>query len=95
MKTGRTGMALAVLIFATCLEASDPTTTDARSDSLIGPVRSVSAREETQQTGRGPNECEDCGLGARAWNETAKESSREEPLARSLAQLRVKRRHHS
>jgi hypothetical protein len=49
MKMGRAGMALAVLIFATCLETSDPTTTDARSDGLIGPVRSVSATEETQQ----------------------------------------------
>jgi len=49
MKAGPTLIALAVLIFAISLDASKPKSTDARSDGLLGPVRSVSARQELQQ----------------------------------------------
>jgi len=49
MKAGPTLIALAVLIFATSLDASKPKSTDARNDGLLGPVRSVSARQELQQ----------------------------------------------
>lgn len=48
MKTGLAIIVLAVLIFAMRLDASEPKT-DARNDGLIGPVRSVSARQELQQ----------------------------------------------
>ena len=77
-------LAVLILIFATCLEASDPTTTDARSDGLIGPVRSVSATEETQQLAWGQMNAKTAVWGARAWNETAEESSREEPPFRDF-----------
>jgi hypothetical protein len=49
MKTGLASTVLAVLLLAICLDASEPKTTDARSDGLFGPVRSVSARQELQQ----------------------------------------------
>jgi hypothetical protein len=49
MKIGIAIIALVILIFATCLDASEPKTTDARNDGLLGPVRSVSARQELQQ----------------------------------------------
>jgi hypothetical protein len=56
MKTGLTSAALAVLLLATCLDASEPKSTDARTDGLIGPVRSVSARQELQQVDWGQND---------------------------------------
>jgi hypothetical protein len=49
MKTGLASNALAVLLLAICLDASEPKSTDARIDGLFGPVRSVSARQELQQ----------------------------------------------
>jgi hypothetical protein len=49
MKVGLASAALAVLLLATCLGASEPKTSDAQSDDLAGQVRSVSTKQETQQ----------------------------------------------
>ena len=43
------GVALAILFLPVCLRASEPKYTDARSDGLFGPIRSVSTREERVQ----------------------------------------------
>jgi hypothetical protein len=43
------GVALALLFLPVSLSASEPKYTDARSDGLLGPIRSVSTREERAQ----------------------------------------------
>jgi hypothetical protein len=49
MKTGPASAALATLLLGLSLDASEPKYTDARSDGLLGPIRSVSTREERAQ----------------------------------------------
>ena len=49
MNTRLVGWALALFPLATTLAASEAKKTDAQSDGLVGPVRSISTRQETQQ----------------------------------------------
>src|ERR1700675_2238483 len=49
MKTDPASVALAIFFLGLSLDASEPKLTDARSDGLFGPIRSVSAREERAQ----------------------------------------------
>jgi hypothetical protein len=49
MRTPLSGVALTILFLPVLLCASEPKYTDARSDGLFGPIRSVSTREERAQ----------------------------------------------
>jgi hypothetical protein len=49
MKTVPASAAVATLLLGLSLDASEPKYTDARSDGLFGPIRSVSTREERPQ----------------------------------------------
>jgi hypothetical protein len=49
MRSSLSGVALAILFLPVSLSASEPKYTDARNDGLLGPIRSVSTREERAQ----------------------------------------------
>ena len=56
-----------LLLALSPLDASEPKNTDARSDGLLGPVRSVSTRQETVQVDWGQKDAKAGGLGISCW----------------------------